>query len=157
MKSSFSALSHLRPLHPVRVDPRSRVLRSPGGLPRALPFGGEGARLRRGLASLRRLRRPRARSHGPRGHGSSKHPRSHVLCLNNSWNKNNNHQNNEGNSSIYNYCVLHRSNFRERKRTNLKNEEMYLTKTNTKKDQKISNRMTIVCLRLTAKTSRYNL
>lgn len=75
------AVPHVRALHALRVHPRARLLRAPGGLPRALPPGGEGARLRRGLAPVRLQRGPHARRHGPRHHRPRRHQEGHVLRL----------------------------------------------------------------------------
>ena len=75
------ALPHVRPLHQVRLHSGPGLLRPPGRFPRQVPPGREGARLRRRLAPLGRLRGPRARSHGPGRHRSHEHPRRHVLRL----------------------------------------------------------------------------
>lgn len=75
------AVPHVRALHALRVHPRARLLRAPGGLPRALPPGGEGARLGRGQPPVRLQRGPHARRHGARHHRARRHQEGHVLRL----------------------------------------------------------------------------
>ena len=77
----LSALSHLRPLHTLRLNPGTRLLRSPRGFQGSIPLGREGARLRWGLTPLWWLRGSGPRRHGPCRHCSRQHTRSHVLCL----------------------------------------------------------------------------
>ena len=75
------AVPHVRALHALRVHPGARVLRAPGRVPRALPPGGEGARLGRGQPPVRLQRGPHAHRHGARHHGARRHQEGHVLRL----------------------------------------------------------------------------
>lgn len=75
------AVSHVRALHALRVHPGARLLRAPRGLPRALPPGGEGARLGRGQPPVSLQRGPHAHRHGARHHRARRHQEGHVLRL----------------------------------------------------------------------------
>lgn len=75
------AVPHVRALHALRVHPGARVLRAPGGVPRALPPGGEGARLGRGQPPVGLQRGPHAHRHGARHHRARRHQEGHVLRL----------------------------------------------------------------------------
>lgn len=75
------AVPHVRALHALGVDPGARVLRAPGGVPRALPPGGEGARLGRGQPPVGVQRGPHAHRHGARHHRARRHQEGHVFRL----------------------------------------------------------------------------